>query len=418
MPVRTAEDDDGLDELPPLDGGAGDAPEPETGTDDLPEGAGEGASLDDRTAEDEPPDASEIDLRGGESGWLEGTNEAKDLDMGEVALLEFAENPGALDDLDELGVGDEDFGLREEQERGGLDMGDEGPLDDDEELREADLPALDADDEGDVDDAALIDPGFGEEPLGVPWAERPWPRVGAPIGLTRGRAIACAARGALVAACSDAGVAELLRVDLEGTCERLGAEGLEPAEVKALATQGRSIVAVEGARLLVSNDSGGHFSPVAAAGAPDVIDRLAPDSAATIGALLGITAKGPAAADAADGLVVTRGEHLAYVARSGNVVVRQAPGGASERLTGGGRVTALAFVDDAGTLLTATYFEPDDTTALVRLDVAGDASVVARVGGSRGAAGNDGRVLAMALDEARGVVWLAGGFGIAAFAVS
>jgi uncharacterized protein RhaS with RHS repeats len=83
----------------------------------------------------------------------------------------------------------------------------------------------------------------------------------------------------------------------------------------------------------------------------------------------------------------------------------------------GGRVTALAFLDDAGRLLAAMYSDADDTTALVHLDASGKASVVARLGATRSDADSDGQVLSMAHDEARGVVWLTGGFGVAAFAV-
>jgi uncharacterized protein RhaS with RHS repeats len=82
-----------------------------------------------------------------------------------------------------------------------------------------------------------------------------------------------------------------------------------------------------------------------------------------------------------------------------------------------GRVTALSFVDDGGTIVVATYSEVDDTTSLVKLDTDGRASVVARIGPSHPDADADGRVLAMAHDEARGVVWVAGGFGVAAYAM-
>jgi len=80
-------------------------------------------------------------------------------------------------------------------------------------------------------------------------------------------------------------------------------------------------------------------------------------------------------------------------------------------------VTALVFLDDAGRVLAATYSDTDDTTALVDLDVAGGASIVARLGATRADPDSDGQVLSMAHDEARGVVWLAGGFGVAVFAV-
>jgi hypothetical protein len=97
--------------------------------------------------------------------------------------------------------------------------------------------------------------------------------------------------------------------------------------------------------------------------------------------------------------------------------VRLGPDGQSATVVWTGRVTALVLLDDAGRLLAATYSEADDTTALVHVDVAGVASVVARVGATRADPDSDGQVLSMAHDEARGVVWLAGGFGVAAFAV-
>jgi hypothetical protein len=118
----------------------------------------------------------------------------------------------------------------------------------------------------------------------------------------------------------------------------------------------------------------------------------------------------------ASALLAVRGRHAAYAARRGGVV-RRNDAGAWVSFEWEGTVTALAFVDDAGTLACATYSDVDDTTAFVRLDGAGKASVVARVGGVPPDSESDGRVAAMAYDEARGVVWVAGGFGLTAFAV-
>jgi len=42
---------------------------------------------------------------------------------------------------------------------------------------------------------------------------------------------------------------------------------------------------------------------------------------------------------------------------------------------------------------------------------------VASIGATRADPESDGQVTALAHDEARGVVWVAGGFGIAAFSV-
>jgi hypothetical protein len=483
------DEQDELEELPPLDGDSRDQPDAEPDYADLLEDDEEEATLDDATGEDDPPDTNELDLNGRENGWLEEAGEAQDLDLGTMTMLDFGNEGSKADDADEAGGGEEDFGLIDAPERGGLDAGDEGPLDPDEELREADLPALDADEEGEVDDTALVDSAFAsDEPLGLPWAAEPWLRVGAPVALVGATAVACAARGALVAGRYEAGSAEILLVDLEGTCERLAADGLDAAQVRVLSVEGPTVAAIaQQGRLLVSRDSGARFLPFA----DPISDVAASDAVLASGALWlctraggllvgattadarprGIAGQGPptvqrcavpgaAAAltrdvgggtggvavlvtdeagrptalvrgaagspirreviDAPDArspaLFAARGDHVAYAARRGGVV-RRAAAGLWTPFEWEGRVTAIAFVDDAGTLVAATYSDGDDTTALVRLDAAGNASVVARLGGGQADADADGRAMALAHDEARGVVWVAGGFGVAAFAI-
>jgi hypothetical protein len=465
--------DDQLDELPPLDGDSKDAPEADGAFEeplaDLP---GE-ASLDDTTGEGETPDEGELEVDDAEGGWLNEPPDAPDLDLGDVAILELDEEPAdATDDTEEPSAADLDVGLADGPERGGLDAGDEGPVDADEELREADLPALDADEEGEVDDAALVDPGFAaDEPLGLPWAAKPWSRVGAPVGLTAATAVACTLRGALVAGRGEGGTAELSRVDLEGTCQSLPAPGVDAAAMRAVAVEGDVIaVVVDGGGALVSRDGGASFAPVAEAGsaveatvaagrvwlrtraggllvndrATDpahrcavpgtvaAIARVGPALAALVvddtarpvcllrsapaGALASFAREPLAGADSrTPALLAARGQHVAYAARRG--VVRRLAGDPARELTWEGRVTSVAFVDDRGTLLVATYSAGDDTTALVCVDCAGAASVVARIGPASGDADADGRVVAMAVDEAHGVVWVAGGFGVAAFAL-
>jgi hypothetical protein len=82
----------------------------------------------------------------------------------------------------------------------------------------------------------------------------------------------------------------------------------------------------------------------------------------------------------------------------------------------GGTVTALAVLDDSGALLVGAYNEADDTTALVLVDAAGEARTVAEVGPIRSDPDSDGRVAVLALDDAHGLVWVAGGCGLVAFA--
>jgi hypothetical protein len=113
----------------------------------------------------------------------------------------------------------------------------------------------------------------------------------------------------------------------------------------------------------------------------------------------------------------TRGEHVAYVvAQARGGIVARGNNGAWNRLPWESRISGLAIVDDLGTLVVATYAESDDATGLVRLDGSG-ASLVARLGPARDDAEADGRTLALAFDDPRGVVWVAGGFGVAAFAI-
>src|ERR1019366_7761339 len=252
MPRRPAEhEDDELDDLPPIDGALGDEPETSHDLDEIddPEATdagtlsnlgnvGVGGNLDDSTGEDEPPDLSELEGDETESGWVDESVDPPELDLGDPMLLDAGEESLSLEDEEEAPAVDEEFGIGEGGERSVLDAADEGPIGADEELREADLPALDADDERDQptrdDDEALLDERVaGDEPHGAPWAAEPWPRVGPPLGrawtgLTRGiTALACVARGALVAGRTEAGAHQLVRLDLEGGRQILNAEGVD-----------------------------------------------------------------------------------------------------------------------------------------------------------------------------------------------
>jgi hypothetical protein len=472
-PPAPPRDEDDLGELPPLDGDERDGPEPEADLGDvLDEDAGGEASLDDATAENEPADASELEVDERDDGWLAEPTDAPDLDLGDVAIVDFGEGPAELGEADEPPPPEEDDELAPggSPEHGDLDGGDEGPLGSDEELREADLPELDADDEGELDDAALVDAGFAaDEPVGLPWAAEPWPRVGAPIGPSMATAVACAGPGALVAGRAEGGAAELVRVDLEGATQTLSTRGVDAADVRALAVEGMLVGALaEDGRALLSRDGGVTFAPVApgvpaadvalASGTlwlktrgqglvavrdgarvercavPGAVAAIARDAAGAVAglvvdeagratALVRAHAEGAQQREAVDGaeprlpgVLAVRGALVAYAARRGGIVRRPA-GGGWESHEWEGQVTAVAFVDDAGTLVAATYSDADDTTALVRLDPGGVASVVARIGPSRSDGESDGRVAALAYDDARGVVWVAGGFGLAAFAV-
>ncbi len=468
-------DDAELDELPPLDGETGESSDADATVDELDEDPSE-ATLDDSTGEDDALDPNELpaDLAD-EGSWIDEAADSADLDLGDVGLLELSEDT-ALDDADEASPADEDLGFAETPgHRAGLDAGDEGPVDPDEELRDEDLPALDADEEGEPSDAGFVDERFAsDEPLGLPWAAVPWTRVGAPLALFGATAIACAGRGALVCARLDSSAdrARVVHVDLEGARHALDAEGLDGTDVQSLAAGGPEGQVVEvvqrGGRLAVSADGGARFEPRAegaavadaaiASGAlwlrtragalltsrdddrslgrcplSGVVVAIAADREALVALVVDEDRRPAALVRAVPGaaivreaieapevrasaLLASRAGYVAYPGRNG--VVRRGPEGVWRSSAWEGRVTALAFVDDAGTLLVASYSDADDTTGLVRLGAAGDASIVARIGALRDEPRSDGRALGMAFDDAHGVVWLAGGFGVAVFAMA
>jgi len=384
-PAAPADDD--LDELPPMDGADEGEPEAEPEEIDALEDAGD--PLDDSTGEGDPVDASEIDAHGGESGWLDDAEDADALDLGASELASF-EEAGAHDpklDFEEPGVEGEDFGLGGDEAAAELDAGDEGPIAADEDLKEADLPQLDADEEGEVDDAELIEAGFAED--AIPRAAEAWKTVGAPLDVGPVLAIACAGRGVVVA--TERG---LVRVDLEGACEPLGGEGIG-APIAKLAAERDLIAAVTAAgELVVSRDGGRTFrsswrerASLATGGACDV--------AFAEGALWTRT-RGGAVLRSTDGGVAW--EIASDV---------PAPFASPPTVAGADAVAAL----DARTVVAAMYREAEDTTALVRIDGT-SRTVVAEVSGDAEA---DGRVVALVVDDAHGVVWAGGAFGLLAF---
>lgn len=167
--------DDDLD-LPALDGDS-DEPELEGAHDDLELAEDDlGDALDDAAAGDAVDHG--IDLGGGaaEGGLLVEAEDAAGLDVG-VFDVSFGDEGGELLDDETAGPEpDDDIGAGDESVT--ADGGEEGPLAEDEELREEDLPALDADDDGDVSDDDLYDRSvFGGEKDELRWDDRAWTRL-------------------------------------------------------------------------------------------------------------------------------------------------------------------------------------------------------------------------------------------------
>src|SRR5579872_3174197 len=407
--------DEPLEDLPPMDGGAEDVEDPRTEEELEEAGEGEGGlPLDDATAEQDPVDPADVDVDDPqESGWLNELADNPDLDVG-PDVIDLDQSPAAGgDDADGSVPVEEDLGLGEGVAAGGLDAGEEGPVDEDEELRDEDLPSLDADDEGDFEGEALLDDRFAaDEPLGVGWAAVPWPRVGAPVQLPAATAIACAGRGALVAVRSESGAAELHHVDLEGTRSPVAAVGLTGDVRSVSVSAGRVAVVTADGQAYGSTDDGAHFVPLAkGVTAVDVaigsqvlwtltragglwrapLDGGGVATPLTVGGAVGavagdltggVTAVTVDAARrptgvvrvAADGTVdrepaqgplepmgaarlAVRDRCIAYPTAGG--VVRRTGDAQWRSFKWEGRVTALTFVDDEGTLVAATYSDAD-----------------------------------------------------------
>ncbi len=459
-PASPREDEDDLD-LPALDGALGD--EEEAPPDDLDEREvprEEGDPFDDADAGDGV--VPELEIAGDEGGWLADAQDA-DVDVG-GDLLDLREEADLLADNEAPGVGDEDYGLGGDGADSALDAGEEGPDAEDEELREQDLPELDSDDQGEGDDEAFFElDAPREESSRPPSANVAWKRVGAPVHVAPMRSLACAARGVL------AGGRGLVRVDLEGGCESLAAEGLTGGDVTAVRFDGAVIVVTtEQGGVFVSRDGGAHFSPAngwrdrvsapEAAGELDIVlgaselwartvqGRLlhSPDFGATwelaptdgFVVALGVDDRGAlvAVASALGGAEILRGRGSSLETsriRTGVVL----PPGARAAVAAWGAALALAvegegvylvgegatlvdgtqgaasleFLDRDGTLAVGIAGDLETSAALLRVSPSGHAHLVAELDEGPSEA------CAVAWDQAHGVVWVAGAFGLVAF---
>ncbi len=177
MATRPTEDD--LD-LPALDG---EEDEAEEAHEELEVQDDAGDAFDDATA-GEAVNVDDVlahvheEARAGGSGLLEGSEESA-VDVGPFDLSLGGGDASMLGEEEPDGR-DADDELAADESSVSVDGGEEGPLAEDEELREEDLPALDADEAGDVDDAELYDRsilGVEEE---LRWDDRAWARVELP----------------------------------------------------------------------------------------------------------------------------------------------------------------------------------------------------------------------------------------------
>lgn len=170
MPGNKAHVDDEIDELPPLDGADGDDDKIDVGEHTLDASIEDDNPFDDEEAGDTGAGVDSFD--DGED--LLSTDEADDLDIGE--LDEIREEKIALSDYEPSGrldLAEGDF----KEEVSEKDDGEEGPLRDDDSLVDGALPAMDEDDNSEVDDAALFDPSLLREAAReIAWDDKTWER--------------------------------------------------------------------------------------------------------------------------------------------------------------------------------------------------------------------------------------------------
>ena len=470
LPKRPEEPDDELGELPPLDGEGGDDEAHGTNVDEVDEvddGDDEGATdlLDDSTGDGDPAD-EEVDAAGTEGGWLDDATDADELDVG-AHDLDDQERTNLLEDADEPGVGDEDFGLDPLGASMAGDAGEEGPEGADDDLREEDLPRLDADDDGELEDEVFVDAWpLATDDERPPWDDRAWERVaGVPsIGLARSVVPLGGPAAALV------GGARVLRVDATGAtpAEAVGGESIHGSAIAGVARLSDGVVAATGRGVFVGAADGGGETKIAlrevtgwAELAAGPLVELAAHGAhiwarTQGGALLESADRGATwAALAADGVdavtatpdgelvavrggAVVRGPSLAawgpplpllpahregsspiVRARGAHVVVAalgagafRSDGGPWERLEGTGSVTAVTRLGDDGTTLVALHAAAEDRSWIARAGADGVARIVVEIGGEVDE-GDDPRVLDLAWSDASRVAWAVGPFGVA-----
>jgi hypothetical protein len=453
-----ADDDDGIE----ADGSASDLDDT-TGENDDPHpedvevDAGHGKWL------DEPADARDLDVGEFEIDSADASPAGLDNDDADAP----GEDPALGEGLEASGLDSGEEGPEApDEELLDEDLPELGQAEDDEideELTGVDLPP--------PDEA----PGLGGA-LG--WAANPWTRVGAPIPLVSAVAVACTARGAFVAGVLESQRAsrpvELVRVDLEGGCQTvstasvtgriagLAADGDllairtdtdavfvslagKPFEAAVDAVQAKAVLVLAGtvwvrssAGALLSSTRGGPFvervSPsdgagvvaaVVEEGTGQVVALLADPAGRPVGvargAVDGLLSRGaidfgePAASygPPMPGVFAAHGPRLAYAARGGLVFGSAELGWETRDL--GGEVVALSFVDGGEGVVALVYSESDDTTGLVRVEAGGAPRVMALLGATHSDIESNGRALGWACDDTRGVVWVVGGFGVAAF---
>ena len=462
-PPTPPKDEDDLDDLPAMDGGDDEVevPAEELDEEDVKEDEN---PFDDAAAGGSAAD--DLEIAGEESGWLVDAADADGLDVGTADTIG-EETEDLLSDNEEPGVGDEDYDLSDGA-ASVMDGGEEGPDADDDDLREEDLPRLDADEDGAPEDEDFFEAGFSSALADtLDWAAPAWERAGAPVHLGPMRSLAIATRGVLAAGSG------ITLVDLEGGREVLACEGLAGGDVTRVLADGVVIVAaterggafvsrdggatfveVNGWRelaqvedaalgidlslgssglwgrtaqglLLWSGDFGAHWHK---AGVDGFVAAIATDELGQLVALVGALGaveivrgvrKELSRTTLPAGTIHVHAGARTLISACGPSVTIAVEGVSVQRAVDGvtwlpldktESATAIGFLDGDGAVVAAIHSESQERTWLARVGSDGSAKLVAELDGAHGEC-----VSALAWDAAKGVVWVSGGFGVAAF---
>jgi hypothetical protein len=492
QPGDRPDDDDILDDLPPMDGDDDDG-------DDETRGAFDEAELEPMDEEESHEDdgQSQADLPVGE--LVDALPDAIEPDEEEASALETGdggigftdETANRPDDDDESGVAGDDLsiGIAEMKEIGDEDteqLGVGEPIED--EVDEAEFPELDSDEEADLPGG--LDVGELELPEEAPlpaWSDARWERNVTPLIAVPMRCVVV--REEHVVAGGDGA----LRMAPDGNgnlaCTWLPLEQITEAEVMAVAVDARAperLVLATRHAVLVSNDGGRSVRPmslsravgsgtslctlVTSATAPlayastSIGDLFASaDRGETWRAIEGIGNVRALAMDERgtvhvvalqdeeviwlradeqaqwcstqlelDAIGVDEQRTMFLAARrdvvvladeSGTIAVSRDAGGSWTGLRVPSQIVALAILP-SGEIVCAVYLESEDKSVLVRVDAGDGLACVADLSPNVSADGDGdpsegmGQACALAWDEGRGCLWVAGRFGLSAWRAS
>jgi photosystem II stability/assembly factor-like uncharacterized protein len=448
--------DDLTETLPPIDDDEADEAKGDDEAEDIDELPDQDGDSDDQEAKDDVDGDDSLDAPVGGAG--DGEDDFEQTDVGDLDVDFGQPDIGDPIEADTTGPGEPDPAL-DDQPASEDDAGVEGTTEPIDLMVDGDLPALDADDEGDFEDTLLRETGLIENPRdGCPvrltdetWRERadlfrPTPLVGRPLGIVDAIAVDPRSPEIVVGATLD----KRLFVSADGGMTAAGSDGWrDPAAFDAVLDDAPVAIALSGLRgvILVAcgtrlaqspdlgatwHDAAGPRGSVAAMSvcADGTLAALAVDSCESwlCTSVDGSTwsaraiALPPAYCTAAGRVWLACAGAAVAVGSADGVWVSRDGGRTFDRVPGCAFAGAGVFAgeDTAAPLVVAVTEEPGKRSLLFRIGLDGTRRVVGRACGGTDSMDEDdeeapapGALFALVWDGAR--VWGAGLLGIAAW---